>query len=117
MKKIGIVCLVFIGLICLVGCTKEQTQEESKLDKVLKENNYIVVDVRTPEEYAEGHVKESINIPYDEIDENTNLDKNKTILVYCKSGVRSNKAYNTLKELGYDVIDLGAYDKVELEKE
>ena len=48
--------------------------------------------------------------------ENT-LDKDKTILVYCKSGVRSNKAYNTLKDLGYDVIDLGAYDNVTLEKE
>ena len=51
------------------------------------------------------------------VDENTDLDKTKTIMVYCKSGVRSNKAYNTLKDLGYDVVDLGAYDKVELEKE
>ena len=106
-----------IGIVCLVGCTKEQTQEESKLDKVLKENNYIVVDVRTPEEYAEGHVKESINIPYDEIDENTDLDKTKDILVYCKSGVRSKKAYDTLKSLGYDVYDLGAYNTIKLDKE
>ena len=117
MKKIGIVCLVLIGLICLVGCTKKEKKEESELDKVLEENNYIVVDVRTNEEYKESHVKGSINIPYDEIDENTDLDKTKTIMVYCKSGVRSNKAYNTLKELGYNVIDLGAYDKVELDKE
>ena len=117
MKKIGIICLVFIGLILLTGCTKEQNQEESKLDKILKEDNYIVVDVRTAEEYAEGHVKGAINIPYDEIDENTDLDKSKTILVYCKSGVRSGKAYDTLISLGYTVENLGAYDTVELEKE
>ena len=66
---------------------------------------------------AEGHVKNSINIPYDEIDEKIDLDKEKTIMVYCKSGKRSNIAYNTLKDLGYDVIDLGAYDAVTLEKE
>ena len=116
MKKIGIVCLIFIGLACLVGCSKGK-KEVNEMDKIIAENNYIVVDVRTDEEYNESHVKGSINIPYDEIDENTNLDKTKTILVYCKSGVRSNKAYNTLKDLGYDVVDLGAYDTVELEKE
>ena len=116
MKKIVIGIVAFIGLITLVGCTKEQKSEPT-LDEIIKENNYIVVDVRTAEEYNEGHVKGSINIPYDEIDETTDLDKTKTIIVYCKSGVRSNKAYNTLKNLGYDVVDLGAYDKVKLEKE
>ena len=84
---------------------------------MLKENNYIVVDVRTKEEYNSGHVKNSINIPYDEITADTNLDKNKSILVYCRSGVRSKKAYNTLKKLGYDTYDLGGYDSVTLEKE
>ena len=79
--------------------------------------NYIVVDVRYDYEYSEGHVVNSINIPYDTINSNINLDKNKTILVYCKSGKRSKIAYDKLKELNYDVIDLGAYDKVTLDKE
>ena len=117
MKKIEIICLIFIGLIFVVGCSKNENKKEPTLDEIIKKDNYIVVDVRTAEEYSESHVKNSINIPYDEIDENTDLDKNKTILVYCKSGARSNKAYNTLNSLGYDVVDLGAYDKVELEKE
>lgn len=87
------------------------------LDKLIGKGNYIIVDVRTNEEYLESHVKGAINIPYDEINESTNLDKTKTILVYCKSGVRSSKAYNTFKSLGYDVIDLGAYDTIDLDKE
>ena len=104
---------MIISLITLVSCSKTK----SKLDLIIENNNYIIVDVRTKEEYNEKHVKTSINIPYDEIDENTTLDKNKTIIVYCKSGSRSSKAYNTLKELGYDVYDAGAFDKLNLEKE
>lgn len=113
MKKILIIFTLILCLTTIVGCSKT----ESKLDKIISDNNYIIVDVRTKEEYDESHIKGSINIPYDEIDEKTNLDKNKTIIVYCRSGNRSSKAYNTLKTLGYDVYDLGAFDAITLEKE
>ncbi len=116
MKKIGILLIVSL---LLFGCTKQETNlaEDNNLIKTNeKYADFIIVDVRTKEEYDEGHIEGAINIPYDEIDENTNLDKNKTIMVYCKSGVRSNKAYNTLKELGYDVIDLGAYASIDMSK-
>ena len=115
MKKLVLGLIIFVGIIFIVGCGNKEMENE--LDKILKENNYIVVDVRTEEEYNTGHVVNSLNIPYDEIDEDTDLDKTKTILVYCKSGVRSNKAYNTLKSLGYNAYDLGAYDSVKLNKE
>lgn len=89
----------------------------SELDSIISENNYIVLDVRTKEEYDSGHVIDSLNIPYDEINENTNLDKSKTILVYCRSGVRSKKAKDTLVSLGYKVYDMGAFSNVPLDKE
>ncbi|MCX4248220.1 MAG: rhodanese-like domain-containing protein [Bacilli bacterium] len=111
MKKIVIMLIVCI---LLVGCG---SRDKSTLDEVLKSGNYIILDVRTNEEYSAGHVKDALNIPYDEIDDEVNLDKNKVILVYCKSGVRSSKALSTLKNLGYDVINLGAYDSITLEKE
>ena len=110
MKKIALTLIMIFSIFFVVGCTNE-------LDEIIKKNNYIIVDVRTKEEYDESHVKNSINIPYDEIDENTDLDKNKTIIVYCRSGARSKKAYDTLKDLGYDVYDLGAFDKIKLDKE
>lgn len=114
MKKITLL-LMIISLFTVVGCsTKKKT---STIDEIISKNNYIIVDVRTKEEYDVSHVKGSINIPYDQIDENTNLDKSKTIIVYCRSGNRSSKAYDTLKSLGYDVYDLGAFDKITLEKE
>ena len=118
MKKIGIICLVIIGIVCLVSLgNKKQETEKEKLDKILEGNNYEILDVRTVEEYTEGHVKGAVNIPLDELDEYADLDKTKTILVYCKSGVRSAKAYNILTRLGYNVVDLGAYETIDLEKE
>lgn len=105
-------------LICFCGCSSEKEMSmEEKLQKVLSEKDYILIDVRTKEEYEDGHVVGSMNIPYDEIDQNISLDKTKPILVYCQSGRRSGVAYATLKKLGYDVFDLGAYDSISLEKE
>lgn len=108
------VLLMLVGLFCLCGCNNE---EELDYKKVMNENEYIIIDVRTKEEYDEGHIKNAINIPYDIIDESINLDKEKILFVYCKSGNRSKEAYNTLNTLGYTVYDLGAYSKIDLEKE
>ncbi len=112
MKRISIIVLGVIILLTLVGC---ETKKEEK--KMKNEEDYIIVDVRTNDEYQTGHIKGAINIPYNEIHEGINLDKNKTIMVYCKSGKRSAIAYETLTKLGYKVNDLGAYDKIDMEKE
>lgn len=119
MKKI---LIVFLLTVTLVGCTNKEkanfeTTEAVQYKKIMQEGNYIIIDVRTKEEYDEGHIKDAINIPYDEIDENTNLDKDKTIFVYCRSGARSSNAYNTLKNLGYTVYDLGALSGIDLPRE
>ena len=110
MKKFFIV--LFMGLF-LCGCSKV---EEKSVETLMKENEYIIVDVRTKEEYEELHVEDAINIPYDEIDEDTELDKDKLIFVYCRSGNRSGKAYDTLESLGYEVYDLGGIDSIDLPK-
>ena len=116
-KKILAGVFLVLGCLIIAGCGKEKSSEEKSLKEIMKENNYIILDVRTKEEYDSGHIVGAINIPYDEINADTKLDKKKTILVYCKSGVRSRKAYETLKKLKYDVVDLGAYATIDLEKE
>jgi rhodanese-related sulfurtransferase len=77
-------------------------------DKIIKRNfdnkNFIILDVRTPEEYNEGHIKNSKNIDFYSQDFKNNLsalDKNKTYLVYCRSGNRSGKALEIMKELKF----------------
>ena len=108
------IIMIIVACILLSGCgSKQQNISTHKEDTT----DGIIVDVRTKEEYQEGHVVGAINIPYDEIDENVNLDKTKTIYVYCKSGRRSAVAYQTLKDLGYTVEDLGAYSSITLDKE
>jgi phage shock protein E len=65
----------------------------------------IVVDVRTPEEFARAHVPGAINIPYDTLaarkDELTDA-KNKDVVLYCRTGRRSKIAANTLEASGFD---------------
>lgn len=112
MKKI--LFILFISLI-ITGCSS--SEDSLNLDQILEIGNYVIIDVRTEEEYSSGHVMDAINIPYDEIDERLEIDKEKTILVYCQSGNRSSIAYNILKNLGYEVLDLGAYESISLPKE
>ena len=118
MKKLFILIIICL-MLCSCG-TKNTTSKflnNDDLQTIISENNYIIVDVRTKEEYEELHIVNSINIPYNEITEETELDKTKKILVYCRSGNRSTTAYNTLKSLGYDVYNLGGINDIELEKE
>ena len=106
MKKLLV--LLVSAILIVTGCEKQQ----SELDKIVNENNYVIVDVRTKEEYDTGHVKDAINIPVDTIDDKVELDKNKTIIVYCRSGKRSATAKQKLVDLGYKVYDLGAYESI-----
>lgn len=72
------------------------------------------IDVRTPEEFAQGHIKGSINIPYEIIGEEiagVTRDIDRDIRVYCRSGRRSGVAKDTLNGLGYEnVINEGGYE-------
>ena len=67
-------------------------------------NDIIILDVREQYEYDEGHIPNAILIPYTEIEskaESVIPDKNKEILVYCRSGRRSKIAAESLVKLGY----------------
>lgn len=112
MKK---VLLFIFSILLLCSCAKKE-EKSMTFEDIQKEDNYIIVDVRTPEEYESGHVVGAINVPYDVILE-SDLDKDKTIVVYCRSGNRSSIAYNALIDNGYDAFDLGAYEEIDLEKE
>ena len=82
------------------------TAEEAK--KIMdSEEGYIILDVRTQEEYNQGHIPGAILISHEEITEKAEevlTDKEQLILVYCRSGRRSKIAAETLVELGYTNI-------------
>ena len=82
------------------------------IEKIMNENeNYIILDVRTIEEYNDGHIPGAICIPNETIDENVVNklpNKEQLILIYCRSGNRSKQATIKLKDLGYlNLIEFG----------
>ena len=113
MRKIVI---IIVMTMLLVGCSGEISFVSINGDEALKlvnEEQSIIIDVRTKEEYDSGHIKGSINIPIDTIEleklEQVISSKENNIIVYCRSGNRSKKAAQLLVDLGYtNVYDLGS---------
>lgn len=91
--------------------TYRQITMEEVAELMVTENNYVILDARTQEEYAEGHIPGAICIPNETIgsEEISELpDKDQLILVYCRSGNRSKQASQKLVQLGYtNVVEFG----------
>ena len=88
---------------------KEDPQDidNSVFENMINQNNVIVLDVRTKEENFEKRIPNSILIDIYEPDFSRKIEKlerNKTYLVYCRSGVRSKNACNLMKELGFENV-------------
>ncbi len=82
-------------------------QSTSNLKSIIEEGAYLV-DVRTPSEFAEGHVKGSVNIPLDTIANNLQKFSNKkNIIVFCRSGNRSGQAKVILENNGVKNVTNG----------
>lgn len=79
--------------------------DASAVKKAIDEKeNFILLDVRTKEEYAKGKISGSINIPVDQVSEKisqTIPDKKSLVYVYCLSGSRSGSAVEIMQKLGY----------------
>ena len=116
-----LIILIGVCLLLVVGCGEKKNKEIApgkvtceQMKEVLKDNDSRLIDVRTAEEYAEGHLDGAINIPYEEIVDKLAMDRGinpieTKIVVYCRSGKRSGTAYDSLVKAGYKkVYDLGA---------
>lgn len=123
MKKIYIILLIIIifgGVIFILNMGNKNIEEGitvkyvsmNDIVEIMNENsNYIILDVRTIEEYREGHIPDAICIPNETIDNNVIKklpNKEQLILIYCRSGNRSKQAAEKLKKLGYtNLIEFG----------
>ena len=102
-------CIILLLAIssCNINGQKYQNLSVSDFDKKLHDGNVQLVDVRTPEEYAERHLKDAVNINFnsdDFVDLISKLDKTKPVLVYCLSGGRSAKASALISKKGYPQV-------------
>ena len=118
---------VFLGALIIVilltsGCIQTETNTATPETKIqiienitpeevntlIQENknnpNFVILDVRTPEEYLSGHIENAVNLDYysdtfrNDLDK---LDKNKTYIIYCRSGGRSANTLNIIKDLNF----------------
>ena len=107
--------------IVLIASCKDQMAQSTiisveEFKTMVLDKDVQLVDVRTQDEYNDGYIDDAINIDYYEedtfIQKFDQLDKNKPIYIYCRSGNRSQKAGKILQELGLkEIIDLkGCYD-------
>ena len=112
MKKIAVVLLLIIGTSCEM-CRDMRSLGVNEFSRYLKRRNVVLIDVRTPEEYAEGHIPGTdfnINV-LDDSFEREILDRispDSHVAIYCRSGNRSRQAALKLSSMGYtNVIEFG----------
>ena len=115
MKKVKgliIMLLISLSLFGMTACdgennktsTYEQITAEQAKTIMDTEKDYVIIDARTEEEFAEGHIENAMLIPEYEISERAEKelpDKEQLILVYCRSGRRSKIAAQSLADMGY----------------
>ena len=117
MKYILMIALVIGGLFMFMQSSNaNQTMKYEELqNKLNTQENFVLLDVRTQEEFDAGHIAGAILLPYDEINLKAATvlpDKEKEIVLYCRSGRRSAIAKKALVELGYkDVEDFGGINR------
>ena len=115
MKKILPVLLVALLLVGCAAPAEEISYRQVSMDEAItmmeEGSGYIILDVRTPEEFVERHIPGAINIPNETIstEEIPELpDKDLLILVYCRSGNRNKQASEKLVALGYtNIVEFG----------
>lgn len=121
MKRISIGLMMVMILLLSFGCGETDktpdkdstggiineviTSEEAKI--MMDKSVGVIVDVRTPEEFNEGHIENAINLPVDEIEDRALEvlpNKKETYLIYCRSGNRSAQGAKILENMGYEII-------------
>lgn len=120
MQKIkqGVLLLMFV--LTLAGCSVvnqssdigyKQISSQEAAQMMETESDYIILDVRTAQEYEGSHIKGAINVPNESITEDNIAelpDKEQLILVYCRSGNRSKQASKKLADMGYtNIVEFG----------
>ena len=96
-----------VVLLSACGNTYTQITQDEAMQMMQEQADYLIVDVRRPDEFAEGHIPGAVNVPNEDIgDEMPELlsCKDQILLVYCRSGNRSKEASQKLADIGYTKV-------------
>ena len=109
MKYLVIALMVFGGFFYFMNGVKSYNLDSAALQaKLAAQEDFILLDVRTQEEFAQGHLPKALLLPYDEIENGVDQllpRKEQEIVVYCRSGRRSAIAVEALQKLGYQQVE------------
>lgn len=117
MKYLLMVAVIVGGLFMFMqNSSAENLMSYEKLQaKINAQESFVLLDVRTLDEYNSGHIPTAVLLPHDEISSKAETlvnDKSKEIVVYCRSGRRSALAAEALTKLGYtNVQDFGGISR------
>ncbi len=94
---------------CGASCVKQiATMDVTAFSKAITNEDEIIIDVRTPEEFAQGHIQNAVNADFNDLSQFKayldTLDKNQTYLIYCRTGNRSAQAQKMMEEKGFTHI-------------
>ena len=110
MKKLFAIAALACSMFTQCNAQDFRSINANDFEKAIQSPDVIVLDSRTAQEYADGHLRDAINIDVKSADFEqkavASLDKTKTIAVYCRSGRRSKIAAATLAKNGFTVIEL-----------
>jgi rhodanese-related sulfurtransferase len=107
MKNILISALSLLAAIATCSAGEVTHVKAPEAAKLVQEKKVAVLDVRTPEEFKEGHIEGAKNVDFkaaDFADKLKSLDKSQPYLVHCRAGGRSTGSLEVLKELGFEKI-------------
>lgn len=116
-KHVSVLSVLIFSML-VWGCGAQQSQANDKsnvvidvnsntAEELIQENNLIIIDVRTPQEFNIGHIKDAKNINISDKNFRSrieNLDKNATYFVYCRTGNRSRHAVNMMEKMDFKTI-------------
>jgi len=128
LKLLSIVCICMVFCLVMVsGCAQQVKKQEvmgpdekyffvdillpqdafGLIQKNKGNDDFVILDIRTPEEFKDGHIEGAVNVDFRSPDfgiEIDRFDKNKTYFVYCRTGNRSHDALNLMGPLGFRFI-------------
>ena len=110
---VSVTALIMAVAFMLSACDKgyEHISQDEAMQIMEEETGYLIVDVRRPDEFEEGHIEGAINVPNEEIADEVLEelpDTDQLLLVYCRTGRRSKEAAEKLAEIGYtNVYEIG----------
>jgi len=110
LNLLAAVCCIWLAVACNAPAGKLKSVEKAEFAQIIGDGSVVLLDVRTPQEFSEGHIEGAMNIDVKDSLFISNVQRQvapgSRVAVYCRSGRRSMSAAQQMVEKGYDVVNL-----------